>query len=218
MGTVSVRAKGFYVVDAQHRCEAAKMAGQGEQPVFFELRHGLTQRQEAVLFRELNAHKLKVSAIADFLTGVTAEDAVCVAIDKILHGFGLRVAANCGDGTVSAITAVTRLYRLDEGDGGVLLKRTLKIIVDTWGKEHDAYDNVLLRGVGALLRRYEDKVDDKRLVRTLRRSTDPSALIGRIKGFHVATRKSVEHSGLEVIRGLYNNRLTAASRLKSGDG
>lgn len=214
-GTVSVRETGLFVVDGQHRVEGAKIAQQGDVPVRFDLCYGLDRKAEADLFRKLNDHKLAVSAIAQFMTGVTAGYPECLAIERILHVFGLRVGLVHNAGTVSAIRAITKLYhaKVDGKADGDLLQRTLRIIVDAWGKDHDAYDNLILRALGSVLRRHDGSVDDARMARALSKSSAPAAIIGQIRGLRSIKRLSSEAAGVEIITGIYNVRLAPDARL-----
>lgn len=195
IGYVSLRADGrYYILDGQHRCAAAIMAGQGESQVPFVVLRGLSIQDEAKKFRELNAHKLNVDAISLFKTGVEAGDPVNVEIAGILKAFGLTYGPSRSDGVMQAVAALVSVYNGRIGtkvaskskkDSALpqsqLLTRTLTVLTQAWGRDRNAFDGLLIKGVAAFISKHDTKVDGRRLSQLLAKNSTAARAIGQIR-------------------------------------
>jgi hypothetical protein len=148
--TVNERGGNFYIIDGQHRIEALRIIGWGDQQVQCWTYRGLTEQEEAEKFLKLN-DTLAVNAFTKFKVGVQAGRLEESDIDRIVRAQGLRVSMDSSNGAISAVTALRRIYR---GPGPRMLSKTLRIVRDAYG---DAGLNAaVLSGIGLLCARYDD--------------------------------------------------------------
>jgi hypothetical protein len=172
---VSHRADGkFYVIDGQHRLDALKIMGYEDQLVdcsVFDRRHMAepdVKRADARLFLELN-RVLHHAPIEAFQKAVIAEDALAVAINRIVVGAGLFVAAGGHSGAVAAVAALRRVY----GGSGTgkntpdVLVSTLETIVQAWGRASTNFNQKILSGMGLVFIKYGKQIDRESFVKKL---------------------------------------------------
>ncbi len=227
LGHASLRTDGRYIaLDAQHRVAAAQLAEQGEIPVLFKIYRGLTVEAEADLFLKLNALKKNVNAMDSFRVGLKAGHPSNVEIQRVLDSFGLRMAAHHADGGISAVVAITHIYHGRVGTkprgpspiGATtephLLSRTLHILTKAWGKQRDAFDGTLLRGVAAFLNKHGTTIDAASFAKGLAKTSDPARMIGEIRSYRVTARKTAVLGAVDYLENIYNRGRTVGKRLK----
>lgn len=182
--TVSERPDGFYVIDGQHRVDALHRLGWNGQKLPCIVFSGLDRADEARRFNGLNTSKA-VRLFDKFRLRVIAGDPTAVEIDTIVRSHGLRVTDN---GNVACIRAVKviediatgKLLRTDPNPAA--LDRALGVLVKAWGTEADAFDAIILGGIGAVFLRYGDRIDDGRLADKLSRlSGGPYAFLSKTR-------------------------------------
>ncbi|MEZ7127631.1 DUF6551 family protein [Nonomuraea sp. AD125B] len=159
---VSERADGLrYVVDGMHRTEACRL--RGLRTLKAEIHYGLDQQQEATLFLIKNRESAKVSTLDEYRVGLTAGDALCVSIDRVLkdHQLGLGSSSTNSVGAVSAVLRITKQY------GPEVLHRTLRVVELAWGRDKESWDGVILGGVAMFLGRHGANVDDDDLAKKM---------------------------------------------------
>lgn len=175
LGTLTVSHRdGFYwLIDGQHRYTALKtFFGEGyedwetEAWCYFDL----TEDQEAEKFLQHN-EVLAVTAYDKFKVGVTAGRIIESDVDRIVRSLDLKVARTQGNGSISAVTALTSVYR-KHGPRGLV--RTLSTIRDAFGDR--GFESVIITGLALYLGRYDGRVDGVRLVKKL------NATNGGVKG------------------------------------
>lgn len=229
LGHASCRPDGYYVMDGQHRCGAAHFAKLAHVPVPFQVYRGLSHAQEAELFAKLNAHKKKVGALDAFRVSVKAGNPVAIDITRVLNSFGLAVGSYRSAGTISAIAALVQIYngkivtkmastQKPVHIGGLpqsqLLSRTLTVLTKAWGKDRDAFEGILLRGVAGVLQKHGGAVDGDRLAKLLSKSSDPARALGQIRSLQGISKKTPVTAAIEYIEGVYNRRVSEDKRLK----
>lgn len=156
--TVNERDSKFYVIDGQHRVEALREIGWGDQQIQCWTYVGLTEEEEAETFLKLN-DTLAVDAFSRFRIGVQAGRTEECDIDRIVRAQGLRVSQDKGSGAIPAVSTLRRMYR---GSGPRAMGRTLRIVRDAYGDAGLIAE--VLDGVGLVCARYEDQLDDARLI------------------------------------------------------
>lgn len=226
MGHVSVRADGkYYVLDGQHRCAAARQAGHGGIPVLFKIYRGLSSAEEAALFITLNANKKAVTALDTFRLNVKAGHPASCDISRIVESFGLRVAGYQLDGGISAVAALIAIYdgRLGTKPStqlpsnglpkGHLLSRTLHCLTTAWGKDHNAFYVLILRGVAGLMKKHGAAVDIQRLAKALSKSGTPTMATGRIRQLSEVSRRSASLAAVEYFENIYDHKHKREHRL-----
>jgi hypothetical protein len=231
LGHVSLRPDGhYYALDGQHRCAAAIMAGRGHDRVPFQVWRGLSIREEAKKFEELNKNRLKVDAISRFRVGVTARNPVNVAIVRILESFSLTYGLGAAEGTVNAVEALIQIFECRirgiklpakperqakvELPKGHLLSRTLQILTQAWGRDRNAFDGVLMKGVAALIWKHDVRVEGSRLAKLLAKHETPTRSVGKIRTLSDTARVSTVVAAVQYLEGVYNRNLTEDNKLQ----
>lgn len=159
--TVNERDEYFYIIDGQHRVAALKQMGWGDQQVQCWTYAGLTETEEAEKFLKLN-DVLNVHSFAKFKVGVRAGRAEETDIDRVVRAQGLRISRDKGDGAVSAVGTLRRVYRRA---GPSVLARSLRIIRDAYGDA--GLDAAVIDGISMLCHRYNGDLEDSRAVTRL---------------------------------------------------
>ena len=161
--TVSARDGHFYILDGQHRIEAAKENGLEDQKVQCWVYEGLSEAQESEKFLQLNDVKA-VNALAKFRIGVNAGRTVESDVDRICRALDLRVTADQIEGGISAVGTLIRVYNRA---GAAVLSRTLRIVRDAYGTP--GLSAACIDGIGYLCQRYNGSLDEARAVDRLGR-------------------------------------------------
>lgn len=164
---VNHRGGSYYVIDGQHRIEALKeWLGDGweTQHVQCEIYEGLTEEGEADVFLRRN-DTLAVHAFHRFRVAVQAGREDESEIDRIVRQCNLRISQDKGDGAVSAVGTLVRVYRRSDP---TTLARALLIIRDSYGDA--GLEAIVIDGIGLLCHRYNGDIDDARLVERLSRA------------------------------------------------
>lgn len=206
--TVNHRDGVVYCIDGQHRVEALRQHGYGDQMVQCRAYTGLTEAQEAEMFLRLN-DQLSVSAYSKFRVAVTAGRTDEVNINNIVRHCGLKVSKGKSD---SAITAVGTLRRMYARGGASNLARSLVIIRDAFGGP--GLESAVMDGISLLVHRYGDDLDDVKTVKAL------AATMGGVHGLlakaeqlrlatHNAKGQCVAAAAVEIIKKGKNNRKLA---------
>lgn len=175
LGTLTVSARdGFYwLIDGQHRYNALKeFFGEGfeEWEVEAWCYFDLNEEQEAEKFLQHN-EVLSVSAYDRFKVGVTAGRPIESDVDRIVRSLDLKVARTQGNGSISAVTALTSVYK-KHGPRGLV--GTLFVIRESFGDR--GFESVIISGLALFRGRYDGRVDQDRLVKKL------NATSGGVKG------------------------------------
>lgn len=141
---VSRRDGRLYVIDGQHRLEAAKLRGDiAHMPVVvFDFDD---PKAEAELFVQANRSRRQMSKLDDFHAAVVAGDLKAVATDEVVTSAGLTV------GRIQAwqywkpgeVVFVTAIQRALHSQGKAVVEQALRIIAR-------AFDGLVLVGVGAI--------------------------------------------------------------------
>ena len=211
--TVSQRDGYYWLIDGQHRYNALKtFFGEGyedwevEAWTYFDL----SEEQEAEKFLQHN-EVLAVNAYDKFKVGVTAGRPIESDVDRIVRSLGLKVARTQGDGAISAVTALTDVYK---AYGPVGLRETLWTIREAFGDR--AFESVIITGLARFRGRYEGRIDSARLVSKLNRTA------GGIKGILNKAAYIREQVGQPIptcvaaaITQIYNTRARGLSSLGS---
>lgn len=162
--TVNFRDEHYFMIDGQHRTAALKewlgtdWESQHMQCWTYE---GLTEEEEADVFLKLN-DTLAVNAFAKFRVGLQAGRPDETDVDRIVRANGLRVSQDKGNGAISAVGTLVKVYRRA---GGPSLGRTLRVIRDAYGDA--GLESIVVDGLGLLCHRYNGELDDDRLVQRL---------------------------------------------------
>lgn len=153
--TLNLRDGHWYVIDGQHRIEALRQMGWGDQQVQCWTYEGMTEQQEAEKFLRLN-DTLAVDRYARFKVSVTAGRDKQSEIDRVVRAQSLVVSRDKLPGAVRAVATLERVY--DRSDS-VVLGRTLRIVRDAYGDA--GLESGVIDGIGYLCARYNGELDEK---------------------------------------------------------
>lgn len=177
---LSYRDGRYYIVDGQHRVRAlAKFLGDGweRQKIQCKVYEGMTEREEAHLFRQLNT-VLSSTAFDKFKVGVTAGYEEETRIKNIVEAAGLHVGRNRSEaGCVSAIGALRSAYRLSAKS----LMFSLKMASGAYGDP--GLEGSIIEGFAKLFNRYDRLIDDSKTIEALSHGR------GGVKGLLNAAQK-----------------------------
>lgn len=153
--TVSKREGGYFIIDGQHRVEALRQIGWGDQQIQCWTYEGLTESEEAEKFLKLN-DVLAVAALPKFRVAVQAGREMECDIDRIVRACECKVTADKVAGGIGAVGTLIRIY---ERGGPKTLSRTIRMVRDAFetpGLEADVLD-----GIGYLCGRYNGDLEDE---------------------------------------------------------
>lgn len=156
---VSLRDGNHYVVDGQHRVEALKMIGWGDQSIQCEVYEGLTEAEEADLFLRRDRRRA-IQAFDRFRIAVVAEREQETDIDRIVRAMGLKVSTDQSDTSIAAVGALNKVYR---AGGHKVLARDLKILRDSFPGDVTAFRREMIEGLGLVCQRYNGELNDSEL-------------------------------------------------------
>ncbi len=186
--TVNERNGNYYVIDGQHRVEALREIGWGDQQIQCWAYAGLSEEDEAEKFLKLN-DTLAVNAFAKFRVSVQAGRMEECDIDRIVRAQGLRISQDKRDGAISAVGSLIRVYG-QAGPGQ--LARALRIIRDAYGQP--GLETSVISGIGLLCARYDNNLDEARTVDLLSKAHGGvNGLLGKAETVRRATGGAKYH-------------------------
>ena len=212
--TVSKREGGAcYVIDGQHRREAAITVGWGDRKVKCEVFTGLSIADEANIFRIRN-RKVAMVPINRFRADLVAGDRRAIDITKACNRVGFVIEDSKGDGKIRCVTSLEAIYEgsgLTSKDGWPFLKEldwTLQTITTAWGlTEHGAQGDIV-RGLGLLYLRHGGVVDKARMADKLAGvPSGPTGVLGRSRGLRDYHGGSLASCVAHFVTDLYNKGL-----------
>jgi hypothetical protein len=208
--TVSLRDELFWIIDGQHRVEAMRQLGWGDQSIQCWVYEGLTEEEEADKFLSLN-DSLLVPALPKFKVGVTAGRADEVAVDEIVRSLDLVVSRDHIPGAIQAVGTLLRIYRRA---GGGPLRRTLLMIREAYGDE--GFEAPVIDGLGLLVDRYNGQLDDEHATQALRNAHGGVAgLLNRAEHLRRSTGNAKGHCVAAAAVDILNRSEDRRSKLPS---
>lgn len=172
---VSKRPDGtYFVLDGQHR--VAVMLASGEAVATCNVHTGLDRQQEAWFFRYYNKKRRTITAFEDWNASVFEGDERTMVIKKTVEARDLRVAGFSSPQTISAIWTLRQLDKMGRNDD--LLGRVLDLAVGSWRGEDSAFEGEVLMGVAAVVRKYGDRLSDRRAIQKWEKDWTPRRLLG----------------------------------------
>jgi hypothetical protein len=186
--TVNRRDGVWYVIDGQHRIEALRQIGWGDQQVQCWAYEGLSEQEEAEKFLKLNDY-LAVNALAKFRVAVQAGRETECDVDRIVRASGLVITADKVPGGIRAVGTVVRIY----GRAGAgVLRQTLNIVRDAYGDP--GMEAAVLDGIGLFVQRYAGEMDAGNVVQRLKNTNGGvHGLLGKAENLRRATGNQKGH-------------------------
>lgn len=175
----------YHVIDGQHRVAATIAAGFGDRSVSCLIYRGLSLADEAAMFRHLNNTR-QVMPVDKFRVRVIEGDPVAVTLNHILNTHGWRVEPTKAAGAWAAVVALESVYNgklAGPGDTTAICDTLISIITEAWGHDANGARAEIVAGIGAVLLRYNTRVDRVKIVAELAQfPSGPRGLIGKAKG------------------------------------
>lgn len=190
LGTPTVNDKGdyFHVIDGQHRVEALRAIGYGDQQIQCWTYAGLSDEEEAETFLKLNDY-LAVSAFDRFTKGVNAGRRTETDIDRIVRAQGCCVTRDAIPGAIRAPGTLKRIYTRSDGK---TLGRTIRIIRDAYGDP--GFEAAVIDGIGLLCQRYNGDLNDDDAVSKLAKAAGGvNGLLGKAEVLRRQTGNQKNH-------------------------
>lgn len=153
VGTIEVSDRGddhrprYAVMDGQHRWGAAKLID--PPPLLVANVHsGLTIPDEAGLFDKFNRQRKQTTSFDNWRARRLSGDEQVLAIESVVHGYGLDVELAPGDGRIACVSAMETVVKRG---GTPLLGETLSLITATWGLRREGLDAAIIGGLSLVL-------------------------------------------------------------------
>lgn len=183
----------FWIIDGQHRIGGARIAGKTHMPV--DIRHGLSLKEEAKLFDELNGQRSHVTAVDRYKAKMFYDDPEAMEITAIVESFGGEIATKSGAGAwgeikAMAIRSVASLFRVYEQESPARLREILQIIHDAWGSiDYQTTNELTLAGINQFLNKKNPKQYNR------------DRLVDRLKTEGVTQIKRMAHAHSQIFGG-----------------
>lgn len=198
-----------HLIDGGHRHGFANAAGQPEFPFECKVWEGLSMIDEAALFSVHNNTRV-VPPTAKHRVAVIGGDPRAVTVDTVLHNQAWRVDYAKGPGVLMAINTLYQVYdlaeeRLGEGNGGLVIGRLMRLITSSWGHDPNGVTANLVGGIGRVLIRHWDTIEDQRLINAL--ASEPNhgvGLNGRARGLQTFTPGTLSDCVATLVVRLHN--------------
>lgn len=195
-----------YVVDGQHRLEAARIFGFGNDTFQCEVYEDLTAEEEAELFLERNFNK-QVASYAKFKAAVHAQRPMELSVYSTVRALGLNVTPNSVTSD-NAICAVASLQRVHTRLGPVGLSRVLRILRDSYGRR--GLDAPAMDAMSLVLHRYDGQINDELMTLRLQK------VLGGINGLLQPAHKLREVMGQPIVQCIAAQVVTIYNREQKG--
>lgn len=183
---VSHRGDGTYhVIDGQHRVAATIAAGYSDRTLTCLVYEGLSRADEAAMFRRHNNTRA-VLPVDKFRVRVVEGDPAAVELNDTLNRHGWKVEQSKAAGCFAAVSALESVYRgklNGPGDTLLICDTLIRVITEAWGHDANGVRGEIVSGIGAVLLRYNTRVDLVKLVSELaQHKGGPLGLVGKAKG------------------------------------
>lgn len=186
--TVNYRDGHWYLIDGQHRIEAMKAMGWGDQQIQCWTYEGLTVEEEAEKFLRLN-DVLVMDVFSRFKAAVTAGRSDAVEIDRVVRAQGCSISKDEIPGGIRAVGTVERVWRRSDS---ATLGRTVRIIRDAYGDP--GFVAAVIEGIGHLCIRYNGDLEEQIAVDKL--ATAHGGVGGLLNAAEVTRRRTGNAKGL----------------------
>jgi|SRR5215471_6419464 len=192
----------IWIIDGQHRVATLIKHGLGEWEVEVKIHMDVKDDARAAqLFLELN-NRASVSPFDKFKNSCTARKIDALRVYKIAEEHKLKIGKTSGDGSICCVSALQKIFKLDDGKALIL---TLETLTTAFGHTASAVEGKLVEGVGLLYKTYNGTIDRPALVKKLSKYPGgASGLLGDGKGIRQYRHCSVSRGVAERVLEVYN--------------
>ena len=149
---VSYRDLNYWIIDGQHRVEAARQLG--IKTVWCQVIEGLTYEQEAMEFHKINTHRVPLNANQKFHALVESKDHVALDIVSILNKYGMVYSRKGQEFVPNCVTAIGSVQTIYAKYGAEQLDEVLSIIKRTWNGDFVSLRAEILKGINTFINNY----------------------------------------------------------------
>ena len=147
-----------YVFDGQHTIEiVAAESGSRDTPVWCMIYDDLKYTEEAHIFADQQKNVKKLTPYETFAAHIEAGDAKQMMIKTIVESYGLEISNTQRPNSVTAITALERIY---DKYGRDVLDSTIRLDVSTWEGEKNSFSWGILTGIAIIINAYGDSINE----------------------------------------------------------
>lgn len=194
-----------HIIDGQHRVEALRLLGKGEEAIPCQMYEGLSRAEEAAMFRRLNNTR-QVQIIDRFRVRIVEGDPVACEIASILRSHKWTIAKSGSRGSFFAVAAMEKVYRAKDGGDSATCDALIRIATEAWGHDSNALRAEIVSGLGVLLRRHPH-LDMVKLVTEMgQHEGGPLGLIGQARQLHSIRSGRISDAMAEILVNRYNHR------------
>src|SRR5882724_9864536 len=191
----------WYVFSGQHRVWAVKKLWGDDQLVPCRIYRSLEDKDIAQLFLAID-DQMALSTIDRFLMRVTGGDPIAQGMSHIFAHNDLRVQHKPGPHIVQSISACEVIFT--RAGGATALNRTIQLLKSSWSDLDGSYHRDLIAGIGMLVLRHGQMLDEKRLVKTLQYWQGPMETVAAGRDYVSAVGGSVGRGVASVVMLRYN--------------
>lgn len=193
----------IWIIDGQHRWQVLIDQGFAEWEVEVKVHTDVQDDARASeLFLKLN-NRRAVTPFDTFQNSCRAKETEALGIRRILEDNALKVARGADDGSICCISALRRIYRVDEG---ATLAATIETLRTAYGRIATAVEGQLVEGLGLVYKTYNGTIDRPALVKKLSKYPGgASGLLGDAKGLREYRHVSVPRCVAEQVLEMYNS-------------
>lgn len=200
----------YHVIDGQHRVAAMKLLFGENEKVPCNVFDAAEPARAAHIFNQINTSRRRPGRIDIFRVRVTAGEEVEVAVDKIIRSLGYKVGYNKIDGNISAVEALTYVYKIHGSD---VLRYSLNLIKSTWGLSADAMIAPIIRGYAAFIAEHGKDAKWERMVDRVSKKFSPGHLLGAARSLREGLQCSTDEAVKQVLFNAYNHGLRGNGKI-----
>lgn len=157
----------LFVVDGQHRLEAARIAfADNEDYEIMCAIAPMTYEEEAAFFASQFQETNKVARRSMFNARLQAQDPQAIEVRNIVEKTGWKLSTRNSPTSHNSIVAVAALDNIYKLFGPVTLEEVLTILADAYGYRYEAVDNRMIAGLAHFLWHYAPRYVSRRELAT----------------------------------------------------
>lgn len=164
--TINWRDGIYWIVDGQHRIWAMKAIGLIDDKSTVDccrVYENLTDAESARIFRGLN-NGLRVTPFVDFHLACTEGRRRECDIRRTVEAQSLKISQSPEKGCIGAVGALGKVY---DRAGEVVLGQVIRTIRDGFNADHEAFDKLIIEGLGLVFNRYNGRTNEKAVAQRL---------------------------------------------------
>lgn len=143
---VSYRDDKFYVVDGQHRYEAAKV--RGESYLACQILEGMTQIDEARKFISQNTESSVLTPYDTWNANLLLHDVVDCSVDSACKTFGIEVSMTPGMKKPAVLGSLTTARKIVKGQGRECLMWIFSVLHNAkWDEQQRGHNSTIMRAL-----------------------------------------------------------------------